>query len=180
MRRSHLLHAVWRTVSGFRTTSSIPGAKRRTSAIAGLLVAVTTLSSGASPAAAADGARAQIAAALRQWMADFNAGRADKVCDLFARDLRVDFRGQPERGYAATCRLLKRSLADRTRRYSYSLAIKEILVRGDIAVVRLTWTLTVRPRGGGRPTVSVEPGLDVFRRQADGRWRIIRYMAYER
>lgn len=153
---------------------------RRASAVAGPLLAAALLWSGAQPASAADKARAQIAAALRQWMADFNAGRADKVCDLFARDLRVDFRGQPERGYAATCRLLKRSLADRTRRYSYSLRIKEILVRGDMAVVRLTWTLTARRKGAARPTVSVEPGLDVFRRQADGRWRIVRYMAYER
>ncbi|MCX5479048.1 hypothetical protein OSH08_08530 [Kaistia geumhonensis] len=25
----------------------------------------------------------------------------------------------------------------------------------------------------------VEPGIDIFRKEADGRWRIIRYMAYE-
>ena len=134
----------------------------------------------APPALAAGNARGQIKAALVQWKDDFNAGRADKVCDLFARDLRADFRGQPERGYDALCRLLRRSLADRARAYSYALAIKEILVWGDTAVVRLTWTLTVRPRDGGRVTTSVEPGLDVFRRQRDGHWRIIRYLAYEK
>jgi len=53
-----------------------------------------------------DTSRAEISAALTQWTDDFNAGRADKVCDLFARDLRADFRGQPERGMtrsAACC-----------------------------------------------------------------------------
>lgn len=148
--------------------------------LAALLLAWTALSSGASPAVADTGARAEIAAALRQWMADFNAGRADTVCDLFARSLRVDYRGQPERGYAAQCALLRRSLADRTRAYAYALAVKEIRVWGDVAIVRLTWTLTVRQRDSGRETRSVEPGLDVFHRQKDGRWRIIRYMAYER
>ncbi len=64
------------------------------------------------------------------------------------------------------------------RAFSYALAIKEILVWGDTAVVRLTWTLTVRPRAGGRVTTSVEPGLDIFRRQRDGHWRIVRYLAY--
>ena len=49
---------------------------------------------------------------------------------------------------------------------------------GDAAVVRLTWTLTIRPKDGGEVT-SVEPGLDVFRRERDGRWRIVRYIAYE-
>jgi uncharacterized protein (TIGR02246 family) len=180
MGRSHLSHAVRQTAMRVGTVPSIRRTSLRPSAVAALLAAATVLTSGILPAVAADAPRARIAAALRQWMADFNARRADRVCDLFARDLRVDFRGQPERGYAATCRLLKRSLADRTRRYSYALKIKEILVEGDIAIVRLTWTLTVRPRGGGRPTVSVEPGLDVFRRQADGRWRIVRYMAYAR
>ena len=136
------------------------------------------LAGAAPPAVAADAARADIKAALVQWQDDFNAGRADKVCDLFARDLRADFRGQPERGYDALCGLLRRSLGDRARAFSYALAIKEILVWGDTAVVRLTWTLTVRPRAGGRVTTSVEPGLDIFRRQRDGHWRIVRYLAY--
>jgi uncharacterized protein (TIGR02246 family) len=144
--------------------------------VAGLIALL--LASAAPPAVAADAARADIKAALVQWKDDFNAGRAGKVCDLFARDLRADFRGQPERGYDALCGLLRRSLADRARAYSYALAIKEILLWGDTAVVRLTWTLTVRPRAGGRVTTSVEPGLDVFRRQRDGHWRIVRYLAY--
>ena len=143
-----------------------------------VLAAAMLLTGVASPALAADDARARIEAALTQWKDDFNAGRADKVCDLFARDLRADFRGQPERGYDALCGLLKRSLADPARAYAYALAIKEIVVWGDTAVVRLTWTLTVRPRAGGQAATSVEPGLDVFRRQRDGHWRIVRYIAY--
>jgi glutathione S-transferase len=89
-----------------------------------------------SPAAAQGDtpAQAAIRAALTQWMADFNAGRAEKVCDLFARDLVAQYRGQPERGWDALCDLLKRSLADRDKRYSYALAIKEILVEGDLGV----------------------------------------------
>ncbi|MPZ38267.1 MAG: DUF4440 domain-containing protein [Rhizobiales bacterium] len=122
--------------------------------------------------------RAEITDTLTQWTADFNAGRVDKLCDLFSRDLRADFRGQPERGYDGQCDLLKQSLGDATRSYSYALAIKEILVWGDVAVVRLTWTLTIRPKDGAEIT-AIEPGLDVFRKESDGRWRIIRYMAYE-
>jgi uncharacterized protein (TIGR02246 family) len=141
----------------------------------GALVSLALISS-----AAAQGdtpAQAAIRAALTQWMADFNAGRAEKVCDLFASDLVAQYRGQPERGYDALCDLLKRSLADRGKTYSYALAVKEILVEGDLGVVRLTWTLTVRSKDG--ETTSVEPGIDIFRRQADGSWKISRYLAYE-
>jgi uncharacterized protein (TIGR02246 family) len=148
--------------------------RRRVAFVLWLLLA------GLAPAAASESAaRAEIRAALTQWMQDFNAGRADVVCDLFARELRANVRGQPERGYEAQCELLRRSLADRTRRYAYAVAIKEILVWGEVAVVRLTWTLTVTQREGGREIKSIEPGLDVFQRGRDGRWRIIRYMAYE-
>jgi ketosteroid isomerase-like protein len=28
-------------------------------------------------------------------------------------------------------------------------------------------------------TTSVEPGIDIFRRQADGSWKISRYIGYE-
>src|SRR5262245_36840110 len=134
----------------------------------------------ASPAAAQGDtpAQAAIRAALTQWMVDFNAGRAEKVCDLFARDLVAQYRGQPERGWDALCDLLKRSLADRGKSYSYALAIKEILVEGDLAVVRLAWTLTVRSKDAAE-TTSIEPGIDIFRRQADGSWKISRYMGYE-
>ena len=47
---------------------------------------------------------------------------------------------------------------------------------GDLAAVSLVWTLTVRR--GGEERVSREPGLDLFRRQPDGAWRIARFLAY--
>ena len=142
----------------------------------GALVSLALISS-----AAAQGdtpAQAAIRAALTQWMADFNAGRAEKVCDLFASDLVAQYRGQPERRWDALCDLLKRSLADRAKSYSYALAIREILVEGDLGVVRLTWTLKVRGKDAAE-TTSVEPGIDIFRRQADGSWKISRYIGYE-
>jgi uncharacterized protein (TIGR02246 family) len=129
-------------------------------------------------AMAAD-AMAEIKGTLTQWMADFNAKRADKVCDLFAQDARADFRGQPERDHQAICDLLVKSLSDPTRGFSHALDIKEIIVLGDAAVVRLVWTLTVKQEKGAS-VESVEPGMDIFRRQDDGSWKIIRYMACER
>ena len=125
-----------------------------------------------------DTSRKEITDALTQWTAAFNAGDAEKTCALFSRDLRADYRGQPESGYDGQCDILRRSLNDKTRRYSYALAIKEVLVWGDVAVVRLTWTLTITPKEG-KTITSIEPGLDVFRKEADGHWRIVRYMAYE-
>lgn len=134
-----------------------------------------------SPAAAQSDAAAEraIRDALAQWTADFNARDASRICDLFAPDLIYDFRGTPERDFKAMCDQLHRALADSSKTLTYSFDIKEIIVSGDIAIVRLVWTSRVSRQGSSQVTETKEPGLDVFRRQADGKWRIARYMAYE-
>lgn len=112
---------------------------------------------------------------LERWVEAFNAGDAGEVCDLFSAGVIAEFRGQPQRDYDGVCRLLQESLADPARDFHYALDLHEIIVEGNLAVVRLTWTLFISPLN----VTSVEPGLDVFRREEDGVWRIIRYLAFE-
>jgi uncharacterized protein (TIGR02246 family) len=129
-------------------------------------------------ALAEDSAEVAIRSALAQWTQDFNNRNAEKACSLFAQDLRYDFRGYPERDYRDICDRMQRSLGDASKTYSYDLDVREIIVSGDIAVVRLVWRLTVT-LPNGQQVVSVEPGMDVFRKEPDGGWKIIRYIAYE-
>jgi ketosteroid isomerase-like protein len=126
-----------------------------------------------------DAGQAAVHEALIKWTADFNAGNRQGICSLFSPDLLYDYKGQPERNYRDICDLLQRSLSDPTRRYTYSLAVHEILVSGDLAVVRLTWTLRITRNDMSGETASREQGMDVFRKQPDGSWKIIRYIAYE-
>jgi ketosteroid isomerase-like protein len=121
-----------------------------------------------------------IRAALTQWRDDFNAGHADKVCDLFAPSLRADVSGVSERDFDAQCALLHAVLRDPLRSFSYALDLKEIVAEGDMALARLVWTLTTRVKATGQVSTTAEQGLDVFGRGSDGRWRIIRFMTYER
>lgn len=150
-------------------------------ALRGMLASLFLFASLSSHAAAepADAAREAIRAALMNWTADFNSGRAQEICNLFSLDLVYEYRGHPERRYDDICDLLQRSLADPTKRYAYSLVVKEILVSGELAVVRLVWTLQTSSPAAGGNVVSREPGMDVFRRQPDGSWKIIRFIAYE-
>jgi steroid delta-isomerase len=143
--------------------------------IIGCLLAVLII-----PPVAAQSPEAEIRAALTQWTSDFNAGHADKVCDLFAPSLRADVRGAAERDFDTQCQLLRKALADPEQTDSEAFELKEILTERDMAVVRLTWTTTTRVKATGQVSTSVYQGLDVFGRSSDGRWSIIRYMAYER
>jgi steroid delta-isomerase len=147
-------------------------------AIAALALAPTF-----APPASAEPARGSaedaIREALSEWRLAFNAGDTGAVCRLFAPELRYDTRGFPERGFGEVCHLLLGSLADQTRKYVYDLTIKEIIVSGDLAAVRLVWTLTVKRPGQVGGAATTEPGLDIFRRQPDGSWKIVRYLAYQ-
>ena len=152
--------------------------KRKTLSSNLLAPALVALTLFAVDARAADDAESAIRAVLVNWTNNFNAGKADVVCDLFDPELRYEYRGFPERGYRDICKLLQSSLADDSKTYAYSLDIQEVLVSGNLAVVRLVWTLKAT-LGNGQEVTSVEPGMDVFRRAPDGTWKIFRYLAYE-
>ncbi len=125
------------------------------------------------PALADDAA--DIRARFEQWTDDFNHKRVEPVCDLFSRELLSTVRGQGDTDYATRCDILTKSLGDPARDYHYDLDLHEVIVEGDLAVVRLTWTLFITPLN----VTAVEPGLDILRKEADGQWRIIRYLSYE-
>jgi uncharacterized protein (TIGR02246 family) len=156
------------------------GMSRQVGSIAAGILSMLLLATYA-PAADDDSAAVQnqIRVALEKWKLDFNAGDASQVCALFAPDLISNFRGQPEDSYNSLCANMQAALTDPAKTYHYDLEIKEILVSGDLAVVRLVWTLKVHPKDAAAEQTTREPGMDIFRRQADGSWKISRYMAYE-
>jgi steroid delta-isomerase len=133
----------------------------------------------AAPAGAdSESDRAAIAARLLRWTVAFNERRADATCDIFARDLIADVAGAPERGRAAICAQIATALARTDQRMTNVPDIREIIISGKVAVVRLVWRVTIE-RGHMRQTTD-EPGIDVFRKEPDGTWVIIRYLAYSR
>lgn len=144
-----------------------------------LLLATAWLLSSPQFAAATSSSTTQseIHAALTDWMNDFNARDSSHICSLFAPDLISNYQGQPKGSYTSLCTQLKQSLANPVKTYHYDLRVDEILVSHDLAVVRLTWTLHVKQHDSPNLTIE-EPGIDIFRRQPGGSWKIARFLAY--
>jgi len=115
----------------------------------------------------------EIRQALVKWSQDFNDKNVPAVCSLFAPDLVAQYPSVPDRNYSEMCRHFKEVLSDPSKKYSYSPPqIHSMLVDGNLAVVRLVWVLKT-------PTETIaENGLDVFRRQQDGSWKISISYAY--
>ena len=140
-------------------------------------VAALAIAFAAAPRAQPSSDETAIRQRLEHWTAAFNAKDAAGSCDLFAPDLLYSIQDVVNGTYQTMCGNLTRILARSDIGLHYDVpAIKEIIVSGDIAVVRLTWTLTVE-RGSARDTTT-EEGMDLFRRQPDGRWSIARYIAF--
>ena len=52
--------------------------------------------------------------------------------------------------------------------------VQELVVSGDYAFERYSYTSTDTPVGGGKPIVDTGWGFVVYRRDADGAWRVAR------
>jgi uncharacterized protein (TIGR02246 family) len=150
---------------------------RRLLTIAAMLagVFVATVATPAHSDAGSD--RAAITERLRRWSDAFNARDAKGVCDVFAPDLVSTVPEVLDGNRDALCARLAALLAKPDLSLHYdSPDIREIIVSGDIAVVRLFWTLTARK--GTEQSVSHEAGIDIFKRQPDGKWSIARFMSF--
>ena len=146
----------------------------------GSIIAAAVLTAPLDPprgAEATEAAETEIRSAIEDWRTAFNARDEDRVCALFAPDLVANYQGEPERDYASLCETLRGALRDLETTYRYSVQINEIMVYGDAAVVRLAWSLEIDKAGGPTQTIE-EPAVDIFHRQADGSWKISRYLAY--
>jgi steroid delta-isomerase len=122
-------------------------------------------------------AKAAITERLIRWTAAFNAKDSAAVCDLFAPDLRYAVADILNGTRDQLCGNIDKVLAAPGLTLHYAEpAIHEILVSGDLAVVRLTWTLTAEK--DGKRDATTEEGMDVFRRGPDGVWSIALYIAF--
>ncbi len=139
-------------------------------------LAIAVVAMAFAPAHADDATdKAAITQRLQRWTADFNARDAVGVCDLFAPDLAYSIPEAVHGTQETMCGNLAKLLARTDIRVGYKEP-DEIIVSGDIAVVRLTWTL--RTEANGASDTTTEEGMDIFRRQPDGRWSIARFVAF--
>lgn len=116
---------------------------------------------------------------LNKWPQDINQKNVPAVCGLFAPDLIASYQGAPDKNYDQMCQQLIKAINDPEKTFHYQAPqIEDILIQGDLAVVRLIWTLEVTSKEQTVLEEVKEKGLDVFRRQKDGSWKIIISYAY--
>ena len=109
----------------------------------------------------------------------FNDKDPDRIMALYAPDVVLSYPGIPDMGYAefaeaySELRNPKPGVTVKT-----SPTIEEILVSGDLGVIRITWHTTTIETNPPRESTRQMKDLQVWRRQADGKWKLSRGMHY--
>jgi uncharacterized protein (TIGR02246 family) len=119
------------------------------------------------------------AAAIRQagdqWIANFNAGDADALGLTYTEDaLSLPPDGPPVVGREAIVQGLRELFNEFTA--TQTATVDEVVVFGDVAMVRGTWNTRQTPKAGGAEEVTSGKWMEVQQRQADGSWKTWRWM----
>lgn len=110
---------------------------------------------------------------VETWHRATTAGEIARVLPLMAEEAVFLTPGHdPMRGRQAFERGLATLLQNHT--IASSGIVREVEVSGDLAYAWTDLTVTVSPRDGQPPMRRTGPTLSVFRKQADGRWLLVR------
>lgn len=150
--------------------------------VACLLIVISTLGAQANAQQAPSANEKDVAAlrsAILRSAESFNKGDADAIMSQYAKDIVLSYPGLPDLGYEA----LVKSYREMVRRppgvtVKTSPTIEEILVSGDLALIRLMWTTTTTEAKPPRQTSRWMKDFQVWRRESDGTWKFARGMHF--
>jgi ketosteroid isomerase-like protein len=143
---------------------------RRTSMFLLLLAAAPLLRADDPPKSVETLIRARLAA----WETAYNSGDRKTTFAIWAPDLVGWYPGVPDITFAREKAALE-APAPSGPRSRLHVQIVEVLVSGDLAVVRDIWTET--PPEGSAASPTRIPSFEVWRCQADGDWKIARWIS---
>jgi ketosteroid isomerase-like protein len=116
-----------------------------------------------------------IRAALADWVDAANRQDWKTAARVWATDLVGWYPGQPDDTYAKELESAAHPRVGRPRT-RYEVNVVEVMVSGDMAVVRDVWRFTTAPDTPDS-TVSTVRSYEVWRRQNDGKWKIARWIS---
>ncbi len=152
--------------------------------ISSFLLALTVIGcakSSDAPSAAVDEAalRDTIQAREQEWSAAFQAGDAARIAGLYTEDgAQVQPAGEWSRGREAITTSMKKQL-DTLNVTAREDITEEVIAAGDYIVEIGRYSFTATSKNGNRPVSGAGRYVVVWRKDADGQWRLHRDLGTE-
>lgn len=115
---------------------------------------------------------------LIEWTEAFNRKDIVKTCDLFSKTVTATYRGAPKKNYETICNGFKKIFAEKDKNYQYRFEMHEVYRSLDLAVIRVTWYLTI-DEPGKKTGLKQDEGLDVLQQDSDKQWKIVNFLGFE-
>ena len=107
----------------------------------------------------------------------FNEKLTDTILAFYAKDIIVSFPGVPDTKYEDFVKAFDGlKTADVNLQRFTRDSIEEIILSGDLAVVRVNWITTTIDKAQANEVTRVARDLQVWRKEKNGKWKFIRGM----
>ncbi len=114
---------------------------------------------------------------FQHWADAFNKKNISASCAIFSPQISADYLGFPTKNYTIICDGFKKIFEEKNREYRYQFKINHIYRSGDLAAVRITWSLDIF-ENNARISTTKDEGLDILQKQTNGEWQIVNYLSY--
>jgi uncharacterized protein (TIGR02246 family) len=154
-----------------------PSTGTRVPGLGGLVFALSLCIAACAPSAQSPDADAEAAIAEfnRLYLAAINEGDIDALAALTTDNhMMIASGGEPLAGREALVEAM--TGAFRNFDFEESWTPAETVVSGDLAYQRGTFVVVATPKTGGDPSRTTGNFMRIYRRQADGRWLMVRDM----
>jgi uncharacterized protein (TIGR02246 family) len=115
-----------------------------------------------------------VTAWLAEVTAAVNEGSLERLLALYADDARSSPADAPSLSVSELAALYEATFAQGT--FDFTTDVLDVVVSGDIGVLRAYYANTITPTNGGEPVHRTGDWLVVLRRQDDGSWKLWREM----
>lgn len=133
----------------------------------------------APPVVDAAAIRDTIQAREKEWSAAFIAGDAAAIANLYTEDgAQIQPAGEPYRGREAITAGMKKQL-DTLNVTAREDITEEVIPAGDYVIEIGHYTLTATTKNGNKPVTGAGRYMVVWRKDADGQWRLYRDIGTE-
>lgn len=138
-------------------------------------IAMASISARAVQPAATDDAET-LRGLIRQTEKAINSHDPDGVMAHYSRDVIVSYPGVPDTTYDQFARSYRQMMNPSITTATVA-DVQEIVVSGDLASIRMTWSTTITEKASGKSSSRQAKDLQVWRKE-NGQWKFFRGMWY--
>ncbi|MBA4407469.1 hypothetical protein C0389_09355 [bacterium] len=117
---------------------------------------------------------AAIKTELNKWMTAYNQKNLDNSVSIFAENYIGFYSGHPDQTVNSIKEQNDQVFKNKYLKATLSMEVVEIETGGDIAYVSVKQKWSFKPSIMDKAQIAFEKGILIFKKQLDGKWRIIR------